>query len=206
MPARNLKTCVVAARKACYADFNRRWIDELSENSKEFYLCASISDPQFKDLSFLDEQDDHVTKQTIRIFSDTWQEYAFRAWKSQYDVYWAEVEKSSPSGSARSTAPEDKAGSVNAASFFSSSGNVVDPTHKHERDTDLLYPAAQMGTDVLAWWKDNIAKLPNVGKMARQYLGVPASSATVERFFSSAGLTHSDLRQKMDDGTLEALF
>ena len=50
--------------------------------------------------------------------------------------------------------------------------------------------------------------------MARQYLGVPASSATVEavdscdsveRYFSAAGLSFSNLSQSMGADTLEAL-
>ena len=41
--------------------------------------------------------------------------------------------------------------------------------------------------------------------MAGQYLGVPASKATVERYFSAAGLSFSNLRQSMGADTLEAL-
>mmetsp|Transcript_14069 Transcript_14069/g.42928 ORF Transcript_14069/g.42928 Transcript_14069/m.42928 type:complete len:86 (-) Transcript_14069:101-358(-) len=55
-----------------------------------------------------------------------------------------------------------------------------------------------MDLDVLAWWKacdhSNLtdpasgtpAGLPTLAKMARQYLGCPASSAGVERMFSRA--------------------
>jgi hypothetical protein len=46
-------------------------------------------------------------------------------------------------------------------------------------------------------------KFPHVAVMARQYLGVPASSAIVERIFSFAGCTFSDLRKSLDDTTLE---
>ena len=69
--------------------------------------------------------------------------------------------------------------------------------------------------DVLSWWKardhDKAADpasgrpsgLPDLAKMAAQYLGRPASSAGVERMFSKAGKLHDDLKQKQTDDTLE---
>mmetsp|Transcript_1169 Transcript_1169/g.3097 ORF Transcript_1169/g.3097 Transcript_1169/m.3097 type:complete len:83 (-) Transcript_1169:156-404(-) len=72
-----------------------------------------------------------------------------------------------------------------------------------------------MDLDVLAWWKardhSNLADpasgtpagLPTLAKMARQYLGCPASSAGVERMFSRAGKMHDDLKAAQSDSTLE---
>ena len=61
--------------------------------------------------------------------------------------------------------------------------------------------------DVLAWWRDTGEKdFPRIAVMARQYLAIPASSATAERVFSFAGLTLSDLRKSLLDGTLEAIM
>ena len=69
--------------------------------------------------------------------------------------------------------------------------------------------------DVLSWWKardhdqaadpasGRPAGLPDLAKMAAQYLGRPASSAGVERMFSKAGKLHDDLKQKQTDDTLE---
>jgi hypothetical protein len=37
--------------------------------------------------------------------------------------------------------------------------------------------------------------------MARQFLAIPAASATAERVFSFAGLTFSDLRKSLLEGT-----
>ncbi len=42
--------------------------------------------------------------------------------------------------------------------------------------------------------------------MARQFLTIPAASATAERVFSFAGLTLSDLRKSLLEGTLEAIM
>ena len=49
--------------------------------------------------------------------------------------------------------------------------------------------------DALEWWKDNATKFPNLSVMAWQYLGCPASSATVERLFSQVVIAFSDRRK-----------
>ena len=69
--------------------------------------------------------------------------------------------------------------------------------------------------NVLGWWKqrdhDKPADaelgrpegLPHLARMARQYLGEPATSAGVERLFSKAGKMHSDLAASMNDNSLQ---
>ena len=42
--------------------------------------------------------------------------------------------------------------------------------------------------------------------MARQYLGVPATSASAERLFSLAGRAFDDMRQGMKEEMLEMLM
>ena len=45
-------------------------------------------------------------------------------------------------------------------------------------------------------------QFPRLTRMARQYLTVPASSASPERLFSSVGLVKSDLRGRLLDTTM----
>ena len=45
--------------------------------------------------------------------------------------------------------------------------------------------------------------MPIIARMARQYLGRPASSAGVERMFSKAGKLHDDLKASQADDSLE---
>ena len=52
------------------------------------------------------------------------------------------------------------------------------------------------------WWLTNKATFPNLEVMARQYLGVPASSASVERLFSAVGIAYSAKRQSADAKTV----
>ena len=55
------------------------------------------------------------------------------------------------------------------------------------------------------WWAANKKRFPNLARMARQYLGCPASSATVERLFSVVGIAFSDLRKSAKSSTLESI-
>jgi hypothetical protein len=57
--------------------------------------------------------------------------------------------------------------------------------------------------DSLAWWGQNAAKYPHLARVARSLLAVPASSASSERLFSSAGLVSSGLRARMSADMLE---
>ena len=69
--------------------------------------------------------------------------------------------------------------------------------------TSAFVEAAPMWDKPLDWWARNEHRFPHLALMARQYLGCPASAASAERVFSLAGRLFSDLRQSMNDGTLE---
>ena len=54
-------------------------------------------------------------------------------------------------------------------------------------------------TDPLMWWKQHQQEFPDLAQMSRQYLAVPATSASPERFFSRVGLVQTDLRGRLLD-------
>ena len=62
---------------------------------------------------------------------------------------------------------------------------------KSEAERYLELPAVDMKIDLLEWWAENEIKFPALSVMARQYLGVPATSASAERLFSLAAGAHS---------------
>ena len=70
----------------------------------------------------------------------------------------------------------------------------------------LELPAVDMKTDLLEWWAENEINFPALSVMARQYLGVPATSASSERLFSLAGRAFDDQRQCMKEEMLEMLM
>ena len=79
--------------------------------------------------------------------------------------------------------------------------------NEDELDKYLSLPVEKnIDLDVLAWWKAKDCQkdgLPILAKMARQFLGRPASSAGVERMFSKAGKLHGEDKASQEDGTLE---
>ena len=103
---------------------------------------------------------------------------------------------------------------------FSSTARSVSHVNQDDLEKYLSLPAEpNMDLDVLAWWKardHNLGAnpatgrpegLPALAKMARQFLGRPASSAGVERMFSKAGKLYDDAKKSQNDEALEvALF
>ena len=56
------------------------------------------------------------------------------------------------------------------------------------------------------WWVEKTKRFPNLSAMARQYLGCPATSATVERLFSRVGIAFSAKRKRSDPATVADLM
>ena len=85
-----------------------------------------------------------------------------------------------------------------------SQDKTKDTPHKNELVAYLALPQIEYTSewDALEWWKTNAAKFPNLSVMARQYLGCPATSATVERLFSAVGIAFSDKRKSSHADTL----
>ena len=79
-----------------------------------------------------------------------------------------------------------------------------DPTTEFDR---YLSEVAQLGLrmSVLDWWR-NIGQhdYPHVALMARQFLAIPATSASVERLFSTCGRSYNSLSQSQKESTLES--
>ena len=68
------------------------------------------------------------------------------------------------------------------------------------------FPHTQATIAVLAWWLEHQEQFPNLEVMARQYLGCPATSATVERLFSKVGIAFSAKRKSSEAATLEDIL
>jgi len=59
--------------------------------------------------------------------------------------------------------------------------------------------------DVRAWWIGQKAHFPDLSLMALDVLAIPATSAEIERVFSSAGQLITDRRNRLKDATIEAV-
>ena len=67
-------------------------------------------------------------------------------------------------------------------------------------------PFANSTTSPLDWWKVNSFKYPNISKMAKQVLGVPATSVPSERVFSTAGDIVTAQRAALDPVHVDKLI
>jgi len=66
-------------------------------------------------------------------------------------------------------------------------------------------PPVSAKSDPLAWWRENESSFPVIAKIARIYLAIPASQATCERSFSSAGRICTEIRTLLSPANLEKL-
>ena len=60
--------------------------------------------------------------------------------------------------------------------------------------------------DILAWWKLNAPKYPDLARVAKDVLAVPASTVASEAAFSTSGRTLSAVRNRLKPETLEAFM
>ncbi len=60
--------------------------------------------------------------------------------------------------------------------------------------------------DIFQWWKQREHLFPELAKVAKRFLSIPATSVPSERLWSRAGLTMTDRRTSMSPSTLEKLL
>jgi hypothetical protein len=85
---------------------------------------------------------------------------------------------------------------------------IMEVEEASEVDQYLLLPQLSdgMAFDLLAWWKKHSTMWPNLSRMARQYLALPATSSDVKRLFSSGGQMHSNLTRFTKEDTLHMMI
>ena len=93
---------------------------------------------------------------------------------------------------------------------FSNEGTSITESDTKETEVYLSLPQLDLiplrDEDVLDWWKIHQTKFPNLSKMSRQFLALPASSSRVERLFSASGKMHGDKRKRLKKETLQSLL
>ena len=202
---------VQEARVEYSADLQRRFRHDIDTCTKSFWFNCSLLDPRFKSLkNILGLTESEITE-------------ARASFDSLYRMHWSptlelpcsdsdEPEISEPARATpirNETAVCGRRAHVNLMSFLSpeqcTEGEEPQPESTIVDELQLYFslPDASLDTDPLKWWPKHEKLLPSLSRMARQFLGVPASSAAVERLFSGVGQDFSKQRQCMSEETLE---
>jgi hypothetical protein len=208
IPATELHPITLAARQAMHDDFVERFVTKLSDSDLRFYCIAALLDPSMKQWHWPGCQRDLS--------------FAQLAFNEEYDKNWAPpiaeiVAEPVVAPPHRATAPRWQ-GSMDFA-FESAAAPPPGPVAltptvavAPPQSEAQGYLATTFNVDfqseaaLLDFWRMHEKRFPNLARMARQFLGCPASSASVERIFSVAGQFFDDLRRKMGADVLEELM
>ncbi|KAK3273540.1 hypothetical protein CYMTET_18230 [Cymbomonas tetramitiformis] len=207
-PVSILNTDVQEARKRYRNNLKKRFYNELMSCKLEDFCVATFLDPRYKKLEFKNL----TSWERGTLTKDTELEWA----RAAYDADWKPKAVAAPIQVVGSVATASKPKKM-LVTFMSDcedeDDDVVAPsdthaTHATGEDVDefslysTLKPCKKC-EDPLEWWVERKHKLPNLFRMARQFLAPPASTAGVERAFTACGQMHSDLKKRITEGTLE---
>ena len=70
---------------------------------------------------------------------------------------------------------------------------------------NLGQPSTSSDENPLEWWRLRAPILPLLSRVARRYLGIPATSCASERVFSSSGLICNAKRSRLTTENVETL-
>ena len=92
--------------------------------------------------------------------------------------------------------------------LFSFMDEAADNTHDTNNETEsyLNERCIPANANPLSYWRDNAHRLPGLALLARRFLNVTASSAPVERLFSTAGKIFRPDRARLTDRQFEILM
>lgn len=167
------------AKAEISSQIQSRWqLNEITI-SNNFYLLSSYLDPRFKDCKFLTIQQKMEMKLLIINLLAEIKE------NSSVEV----IETSAPELQQSATALDLLLGSENGSTHADEEDPIM-----QEVDQYLKEPNAPRESSPLLWWKANQQHFPLTTKLAKKYLGIPATSTPSERVFSTAGLTVTRLR------------
>ena len=188
------------------------WVVDIEPRRLTFLLICTLLDPRLLALN-------------LPLLTEDAKTNARAAFVAEYDINWAPAAPSSvppsPAASPSSNPPSSNSPcgtykQVGMGSFvdylqaLQAHGIIPDDppattstAEASEAEKYLEMAPASHDVDVLHWWATNSKTFPHLSRMARQFLSVPATSASAERVFSLAGRVFSDLTQDQNDTTLE---
>jgi hypothetical protein len=173
-----------------------------------FWFISSTLDPRFKKLRF---KNDRMLTDVARTRAIKWFTTEFNNnFKGKVTAHTLATNDAADGAQVPHHLKRRK---TSAAGFFAASDDSdsepdEQASTKDELKEYLALPQIKYKTeeDAMQWWRDNESVFPNLAVMARQYLGCPASSASVERLFSQVGIAFSAKRKSSEASTLESIM
>ena len=202
----NIKHCdllpdVQTARAQMHQQFEQRWVFGLDESVLEDYVVATLLDPRWKNWDFNGSNmflSGTLTREKAL-------GYLRHAWKADWKPATVQVNSAAT--------PSVPKGNCGEASFMKrrTAGSASAPDREVSSDQLDKYLALPQELNdesfsVMAWWNSKSVEYPDLYRMARQFLGCPATTGGVERTFSGAGRMHDDLRKNTEEDTLEHML
>ncbi|CAG8722712.1 8247_t:CDS:2, partial [Racocetra persica] len=89
---------------------------------------------------------------------------------------------------------------------YASKRSRMNTNNLYEIQQYLNEPTISKKIKPLYWWKSNYNRFPNLSKMAKDFLAIPATSVPSEQIFSLAGRIIDDCRINLESNTVEALI
>jgi hypothetical protein len=166
---------------------------------EDLYKLAIFFDPRMKQLKILEQNEILWIHNQIR-------EYYFLIQidsnndNNDEDLYNEEIQEEPPKKLRKKISTEF----TDFSQYYDSSDdeNDIDEINQYlackvSKDSDL---------NILKWWKDHENEYPKLSILCAYFLAIPASSASSEREFSSAGLTISEQRTNLNPETIESIL
>jgi hypothetical protein len=141
-----------------------------------YALIATILDPRYKDLSFLEDDLKGEAELELRKLYDNLKELINESSSMEFNT--DNQETTNPNSSVL----------FNTMFKLRKKPNMVQ--NKDEIDKyldDSITPIVDDNLDIYQWWNDHKHKFPILSRLARMFLAIPATSVASERLFSDAG-------------------
>ena len=211
VPHDQLTDKIQTAREGLHEQLVDRFDTNVARDIKKFWFIAAMCDPRFKKLQF---KHDRMLSDMMRTRAVTWFTHEFNTKYKGKVAAPTGAPDASPAVASGTAAPRHvKRRKTSAAGFFADSDEEESEGEETVAEKDelaeyLALPQIKYKTeeDAAVWWRENKSKFPNVEVMARQYLGCPASSASVERLFSQVGIAFTAKRKSADSSTIADLM
>ena len=210
--AQQFSAAMRVAREKLFKDAVRRF-QRMELHRLEDFVIAMMLDPRFanpgKSLKGLSAW--QLVSQSGETQGALTDARCFEMLRLVYDGNYKATDPATPTSTSTGGTPSTKR---QAAQHFASdddssdddalgAATIDDELDKYHTVVNQLSSSAKKLLDPLEWWATNAANFPSVARMARNYLGCPASTGGLERMFSALGRNHDDFRKSTLEATME---